>query len=48
MIRPNISEVKAKAKVNLEFDLIGKYILKMIDSKNSSGVDMKKLLESGW
>jgi riboflavin synthase len=35
-------------KVNLEFDLIGKYIIKMSRGKESGGLTKDKLLESGW
>jgi riboflavin synthase len=44
----NLGKVKAGAKVNLEFDLLGKYILKMIEPDDSTGLNMNRLLESGW
>lgn len=34
--------------VNLEFDLIGKYVVRMKQSDRSSGVTPEKLLENGW
>ena len=44
----NVADLTAGGKVNLEFDLIGKYILKQTKSDKPSGLDMNKLLESGW
>lgn len=34
--------------VNLEFDLIGKYILQRLNNQNSAGVTMEMLVKSGW
>lgn len=45
-------ERKAGAMVNLEFDVVGRYILRMMDlqksSPKSSGVTMETLLEAGF
>ena len=43
-----LSGIKAGDRVNLEFDLIGKYIAKMTGGKNTTGLTKDKLFESGW
>ncbi len=43
-----LGRVKKKDSVNLEFDLIGKYISKMIHSENKNSLTIEKLRESGW
>jgi riboflavin synthase len=43
-----LSGLKAGATVNLEFDLIGKYVIKMQQSRAKSGLTVETLLESGW
>jgi len=40
--------LKPGNKVNLEFDMIGKYILKLGRMSQSSGLTRDKLTESGW
>lgn len=40
--------LKSGDRVNLEFDMIGKYIMKMIDSIKSVSLTKEKLAESGW
>lgn len=46
----NLSELKRKYEVNLEFDMLGKYVLQMLGDndqvKNNLTID--KLTESGW
>ena len=42
-----LGRLKKGERVNLEFDLIGKYISKMIHSENNS-LTIEKLRESGW
>ncbi len=39
---------KEGAKVNLEFDLLGKYIVKFLDRGKESTMTYDKLIESGW
>jgi riboflavin synthase len=43
-----LSELKAGEIVNLEFDLIGKYVIKMQQSRGQSGLTAEILRESGW
>jgi len=43
-----LSGIRAGDKVNLEFDLIGKYIVKMTGGKSTTGLTKDKLFESGW
>ncbi len=43
-----LSTLKAGTIVNLEFDLIGKYVIKMQQSPSKSGLTVETLLESGW
>lgn len=42
-----LGRLKKGERVNLEFDLIGKYISKMIHNENNS-LTIEKLRESGW
>jgi len=44
----NVGQLKAGQAVNLEFDLIGKYITKFKGIHFSSGLTVDKLKESGW
>ncbi len=44
----NLNELKAGASVNLEFDLIGKYVVRMQQLGSRSGLTAQTLLESGW
>jgi len=39
---------KEGAMVNLEFDLVGKYILQRLNYQNPAGVTLEKLAKSGW
>jgi riboflavin synthase len=34
--------------VNLEFDILGKYVVKLLDKKKKNGLTIDKLIESGW
>ena len=43
-----LNELKSGQQVNLEFDLIGKYIVKMTGVNHGTGLTKDKLLESGW
>jgi riboflavin synthase len=43
-----LGELKSGNGVNLEFDLIGKYILRMTDGGKAMGLTKDKLQESGW
>jgi len=43
-----LGDLKPGGKLNLEFDLIGKYILRMSRSGHPDGLTKDKLLESGW
>ncbi|MCD6250150.1 MAG: riboflavin synthase [candidate division Zixibacteria bacterium] len=44
----NLSELKAGVAVNLEFDLIGKYIMRSQQLGATKGLTVETLLESGW
>jgi len=44
----NLSELKAGVAVNLEFDLIGKYIMRRQQLGATKGLTAETLLESGW
>lgn len=44
----NLGELHPGNRVNLEFDMIGKYVARMGDLKQTSGVTLDKLHESGW
>ncbi len=43
-----ISHWKSGDRVNLEFDMIGKYILNIHASPEKNGLTKRKLIESGW
>lgn len=43
-----LGELKSGDKVNLEFDMIGKYIVKMSQAYQQRGLTLDKLRESGW
>ena len=43
-----IEQWKTGDKANLEFDMIGKYILKINQSSKNNGLTKDKLFESGW
>jgi riboflavin synthase len=40
--------LKTGDKVNLEFDLIGKYIVQSLKNNNRSSLTLDKLIQSGW
>ncbi|MEE8149807.1 MAG: riboflavin synthase [candidate division Zixibacteria bacterium] len=44
----NLQNLKAKDKVNLEFDIIGKYAVKAQESNSSDKQALAKLSEGGW
>jgi riboflavin synthase len=46
--RTTLGSLKAGDGVNLEFDLIGKYILKLHGAGAASKLTREKLIESGW
>ena len=39
---------KKKNKVNLEFDILGKYVYRLRNLKPTAGLTLDKLSESGW
>jgi len=43
-----IAKLKAADKVNLEFDMIGKYIARMKEGDSKGKLTTKKLIDSGW
>jgi len=43
-----ITQFRPGSRVNLEFDLIGKYVIKMQSSRSESGLTKSKLIDSGW
>ena len=43
-----VGGLKSGDRVNLEFDLVGKYIVKINDHKNKKGLTKDILRESGW
>ena len=43
-----LGSLTASDKVNLEFDMIGKYVLKATNAQGAESLTMKKLRESGW
>lgn len=46
----NLDKLAVKTKVNLEFDLLGKYVARMIGAKDKkkNSLTIDKLIESGW
>ncbi|MCH7689484.1 MAG: riboflavin synthase [candidate division Zixibacteria bacterium] len=44
----NLKSLRAKDKVNLEFDIIGKYAVKAQESNSSDKQALAKLSEGGW
>jgi riboflavin synthase len=44
----NLASLKENHKVNVEFDLLGKYAVKAAGLQNSNTVTFAKLKESGW
>ncbi len=43
-----LGSLRSGARVNLEFDMIGKYIVKASAAYQKKGLTMEKLRESGW
>lgn len=43
-----VQKFKKCEAVNLEFDIIGKYVARMITTSSKGGVTINKLIESGW
>ena len=43
-----LSSLKQNDEVNLEFDMIGKYIAKALHTKENKSLTIQKLIESGW
>jgi len=43
-----LGSLKVSDRVNLEFDMIGKYVLKMINTPGAESLTMEKLRGSGW
>jgi len=43
-----LEKLKSGSPVNLEFDLIGKYIVKMNKAASKGGLTVDTILESGW
>lgn len=44
----NFTELKKNSKVNLEFDMLGKYVIKSDTGQISNSITFEKLKESGW
>jgi riboflavin synthase len=44
----NLKQLKKGDRVNIEFDIIGKYVSKMIQKDKPGGLTREKLKESGW
>ncbi|UCD63350.1 MAG: riboflavin synthase [Candidatus Zixiibacteriota bacterium] len=43
-----VGRLRRGDRVNLEFDMLGKYLLKMMDNKQKGKLTIEKLRESGW
>jgi len=44
-----LSDLKSGSRVNLEFDILGKYVARMIDMKNkNSSIDISTLEQLGY
>lgn len=43
-----LGEIVNADKVNIEFDLLGKYVLRILSKNHNSGLTVDKLRESGW
>jgi riboflavin synthase len=43
-----LGELKLRDRVNLEFDIIGKYVLRAAGKETTGDLTMEKLLSSGW
>jgi riboflavin synthase len=43
-----VASMKKGDKINLEFDIIGKYLARQIENKSREGLTMSKLIASGW
>lgn len=44
----SLGSLKSGEQVNLEFDILGKYVLRQKQAPERAGLTMEKLLESGW
>lgn len=44
----SLAELKTNSEVNIEFDVLGKYILNYIEGTGSSGISMDKLKDFGF
>jgi riboflavin synthase len=44
----NLKQAGTGDAVNLEFDIIGKYVVEMLKNKSNQGITWDKLIESGW
>jgi riboflavin synthase len=44
----NLEKLRTGAGVNIEFDLIGKYVTKTTGNSKQSGLTFEKLIENGW
>jgi riboflavin synthase len=44
----NLGRLKSGQQLNIEFDIIGKYVAKMLDKDNTGKLTAEKLRESGW
>lgn len=43
-----LASLKANSPVNLEFDVLGKYVLNLVSGTNYGGISIEKLKESGF
>jgi len=43
-----VEEWKTGEKINLEFDIIGKYIVRQLSAKTKQDITIEKLMEAGW
>jgi len=44
----NLGSLRSQERINLEFDMIGKYVARMLDKENKPGLTIEKFKESGW
>lgn len=43
-----VNQFNKDDEVNLEFDILGKYVAKMLNKNNANRITLNKLIESGW
>ena len=43
-----VDSFRTGVKVNLEFDLLGKYVVRLLGKEKKNGLTIDKLIESGW